>query len=188
MTIFKNRLTEQFLNSNNVVFTFLRSTVSSQISSWTDMILSFVFYAWVHLYPWLATALGAFVGGVVNCIMGYKFTFHAEGQAKRAVLVKFFLVWLGSMILNSWGTDFVFRVLQRWTWLETIGFKPDGYFAAARLGVSLVVSLAWNFLLQRIFVFRPTRFDATAIRIVSFFQPKHNFKPTRDVTDNTPTL
>lgn len=176
MTV-KNNIAKRFMDSDNIVFTFLRSTVSSQVSSWTDMILSFVFYAWLNLYPWLATALGAFAGGIVNCIMGYKFTFHADGQAKRAVLVKFFLVWLGSLILNSWGTEFVFHTLQKWTWLETIGFKPDGYFAAARLGVSLVVSLAWNFLLQRIFVFRPTRFDPTAIRIVDFFRPKHILKP-----------
>lgn len=169
---FNSKLGRRFLKSNNIAFTFLRSTISSQISSWTDMIMSFVFYAWVNLYPWLATALGAFIGGIVNCIIGYNFTFHATGVAKRAVLVKFFLVWLGSMILNSWGTDFVFRMLQKWTWLETIGFKPDGYFAAARLGVSLVVSLAWNFLLQRTFVFRPTRFDPTAVKIVNFFRLK----------------
>lgn len=165
-------LMNRFMQSNGIVFTFLRSTVSSQISSWTDMILSFVFYAWVHLYPWLATALGAFFGGVVNCVIGYKFTFHAQGQAIRAVMLKFFLVWLGSLILNSAGTEGLFRLLQSWTWLETIGFKPDGYFAAARLTVSLIVSLAWNFILQRWFVFSPTRFDATAIKIVDMIIPK----------------
>ncbi|MBD5325851.1 MAG: GtrA family protein [Bacteroides sp.] len=168
---------DKFLKSNGIVFTFLRSTVSSQISSWTDMILSFVFYAWVHLYPWLATALGAFFGGVVNCVIGYKFTFHAQGQNKRAVMFKFFLVWLGSLILNSGGTEALFHLLRRWHWLETLGFKPDGYFAAARLTVSLIVSLAWNFILQRWFVFSPTRFDSTAIRIVDSFIPQKIHKP-----------
>lgn len=165
------RVVEKFMKSDGVVFTFLRSTVSSQISSWTDMILSFAFYAWIHLYPWLATALGAFFGGVVNCIIGYKFTFHAQGQNKRAVMLKFFLIWLGSLILNSAGTEGLFRLLRAWTWLENIGFKPDGYFAAARLTVSLIVSLVWNFVLQRAFVFSPTRFDKTAIRIVDSIIP-----------------
>lgn len=165
---------DRFMNSNGIVFTFLRSTVSSQISSWTDMILSFVFYAWVHLYPWLATALGAFFGGVVNCIIGYKFTFHAQGQDKRAVMLKFFLIWLGSLILNSAGTEGLFHALRSWPWLEQLGFKPDGYFAAARLTVSLIVSLAWNFVLQRCFVFSPTRFDQTAINIVDWLIPTHH--------------
>ncbi len=166
----------KFITSNGIVFTFLRSTVSSQISSWFDMILSFVFYSWVHLYPWLATALGAFFGGVLNCIIGYRFTFHAQGQDKRAVLLKFFMIWLGSMILNSAGTEGLFHALRSWPWLEEIGFKPDGYFAAARLIVSGIVSLGWNFLLQRWFVFSPTRFDKTAIRIIDTLIPSHLIK------------
>lgn len=163
-----HKISNKFLNSNNVFFTFLRSTVSSQICSWTDMLLSFVLYAWVNLYPWLATALGAVVGGILNCIIGYRFTFHADGVSKKAVMVKFAMVWLGSVILNSWGTDALFHLLSRWTWLESIGFRPDGYFAAARLSVSLAVSLAWNFLLQRSFVYRANRFDPYAIRFVNF--------------------
>lgn len=163
----------KFLKSDNVFFTFIRSTVSSQICSWTDMILSFVLYAWVNLYPWLATALGAVAGGILNCIIGYRFTFHAEGVSKKAVIVKFSMIWLGSVILNSVGTELLFRVLRSWSWLESIGFKPDGFFAAARLIVSLIVSLAWNFLLQRKFVYRPNRFDPYAIRFVDGIMGRH---------------
>lgn len=160
-------ITNKFLKSDNVFFTFMRSTVSSQICSWTDMLLSFVLYSWLNLLPWLATALGSIAGGVLNCIIGYRFTFHAEGVSKRAVIVKYSIVWIGSLILNSWGTNALFYLLQRWTWLDSIGFKPDGYFAAARLIISLVVSLAWNFLLQRKFVYRPTRFDPYAIKFLN---------------------
>lgn len=171
MTSDKN-IIRKFLKSDNIFFTFLRSSVSSQISSWTDMAVSFALFAWVNLLPWLATACGAIAGGIVNCVVGYKFTYHADDVSKRAVMVKFILVWVGSLVLNTWGTDACYYLLQKWHWLESIGFKPDGYFAAARLAVSLAVSLAWNFVLQRNFVFRPNRFDPVAIKIVDFFRPK----------------
>ncbi len=162
----------KFLKSDHVVFTFIRSSISSQISSWTDMIVSFCMYAWVIGIAWLATAIGAVCGGIVNCIVGYKFTYHASGVSKRAVFVKFVMVWFGSLVLNSLGTEFLTKLLSGWSWLESLGFRPDGYFAAARLTVSLLVSILWNFLLQRAFVFRPTRFDATAIRLFEFFYRK----------------
>ena len=70
MTSEKN-IVSKFLKSDNIFFTFLRSSVSSQISSWTDMAVSFALFAWVNLLPWLATACGAIAGGIVNCIVGY---------------------------------------------------------------------------------------------------------------------
>ncbi|MDE6683234.1 MAG: hypothetical protein K2J87_07395, partial [Muribaculaceae bacterium] len=51
--------------------------------------------------------------------------------------------------------------------LIDMGFRPDGFFAAARLLTSLIVSLVWNFLLQRYFVFRNTSFDR---KIVDFLE------------------
>lgn len=172
MNIFK-KLGDNVLKNDNVVFTFIRSSISSQISSWTDMIVSFSMYAWVIPVAWLATAIGAVCGGIVNCIVGYKFTYHAKGVSKRAVAVKFIMVWFGSLLLNSVGTELLFRLFDGWHWLDTLGFTSDGCFAAARLLVSLIVSLAWNFLLQRTFVFRPNRFDPVAIRIVDTLMHRH---------------
>ena len=45
-----------------------------------------------------------------------------------------------------------------------MGLGDDAIFLAARLFVSLVVSLVWNFLLQRNFVFRQTRIDPYILR------------------------
>lgn len=161
---------DKMLKSDNILFTFLRSAVSSQTSGWVDMGASFVFFAWVHLTPFLSTAIGAVLGGVVNCVLNYKFTFRAAGSSWRAVIVKYILVWVGSLLLNSFGTQLLYHALGDMTWLESIGFKPDGYFAAARLIVSLLVSWFWNFVLQRYFVYRPSRFDPYAIKIADVFR------------------
>ncbi len=158
-------IADKLLKSDNIVFTYLRSIVSSQSASWIDMGLGFVLFAWVGLLPWLATAIGAVVGGTVNCIINYRFTFRASGCDWRAVVVKYAMVWLGSLALNSYGTQAVYALVSNWHWLETIGFRPDGYFAAARLFVSLMVSWFWNFALQRYFVYRPRRFDHFAVNL-----------------------
>ncbi len=166
------KIGNNLLTSDSLLPTFLRSVVSSQAASWTDMALSFVLFAWGNLVPWLATAIGAVAGGVVNCIINYKFTFHADGCPWRAVIVKYLMVWVGSVVLNAYGTDLLYSLLQKWTWLETIGFRDDGYFAAARLLVSLLVSWFWNFALQRRFVYRPTGFDPYAMRLTRIFTHK----------------
>ena len=55
---------DKFINGKGI-FTFLRSSVSSQIASWTDMGVCFVFYAWVFIgmgkdpmRSFMATAIG----------------------------------------------------------------------------------------------------------------------------------
>ena len=159
----------KLLKSNSLLPTFLRSGVSSQTSGFVDFCVSFASFAWLNLMPWLSTAIGAVAGGVVNCLINYKFTFRAQGLEWKAVVLKFFLIWAGSLILNSAGTQGVYMLIDGWHWLETIGFKPDGYYAAARLFVSLMVSWFWNFVMQRNFVYRRTKFDPTAVKIFNFF-------------------
>lgn len=163
-----SKLKNRFVYGGDNVTTFLRSTVSSQISSWTDMGTSFLLFALCHLAPWLSTAIGAVAGGIVNCSINYRFTFHASSLPVKAVVVKYALIWLGSLLLNVYGTEVVYYLLQHLNFLEQMGFKPNGYFAAARLGVSLIVSLFWNFLMQKNFVYVATRFDPYAIRFVNF--------------------
>jgi hypothetical protein len=94
----------------------------------------------------------------------------------KAVALKYFMVWTGSLLLNMYGTTGLATLLSHWDWLISIGFRPDGIFAAATLVASLVVSLAWNFVLQRNFVYRPTSFDHVAISIVNFFIPNQKNK------------
>lgn len=162
-------LGDTLLRSKSFVPTFLRSAVSSQASGLVDFVVCFVMFYWIfnkHL-SWLATGIGVVAGGIVNCIICYKFTFRAENCPWKAVVVKYALVWIGNLILNSAGTEGLYTLLKEWHILEELGFKPAGYFTAARLFMSLLVSWFWNFILQRNFVYRPSRFDPYAVRFMS---------------------
>lgn len=167
------KIGKDLMHSQSIVHTFLRSAVSSQAASWLDLGTGFVLFSFVHLAPWLSTGIGAVAGGILNCFLNYKFTFRAQECPWKAVIVKYTMVWIGSILLNAFGTQAVYYLLQHWTWLEHIGFRPDGYYAAARVGVSLIVSWAWNFMLQRTFVYRRRGFDNVAIKCVdSFLSPR----------------
>lgn len=167
LTTTLSKFGEKTVKSNNLFFTFLRSIVSSQCASWVDLGIGFVLFSWLGFSPAFATAIGALCGGVVNCIINYKFTFHADNVDWRAVIIKYAIIWLASALLNTFGTAGVYYLIEKWDWLETIGFKKDGYYAAARLFVSLMVSWFWNFPMQKYFVYSVTGFDKYGIK---FFQ------------------
>lgn len=167
------KISGKFINGGGI-FTFLRSSVSSQIASWIDMGVRMIFFAFVFreldgVYRSnLSVAVGAVVGGIVNGCINYKFTFHASGQDVRAVIVKYFIVWIVSLFFNMFGTTYCAMLLSRWKFLIHLGFSPDAIFAASTLTVSLIVSLAWNFLMQKNFVYkRVKRFDPGAIKMIN---------------------
>ena len=86
------------------------------------------------------------------------------------------------MLLNSYGTEAMFNLVQNWTWLQNLGLKEDWYFVGSRLFVSLMVSWFWNFALQRYFVYRRNPVDKYIVRILggkTVDQSKdNNNKPT----------
>ena len=150
---------DKLLKSNSLIITYLRSIVSSQCASWTDYIVFFLLAKLTGLTPFWATAAGAFCGGVVNCIINYKFTFRAEGCDWRAVVVKYAVVWTGSLLLNSFGTEWFYGLMSGWQWLCDLGLPQDVVLIGSRLFISLMVSWFWNFALQRYVVYRPMPFD-----------------------------
>ena len=185
------RMADKFLHGKGI-FTFLRSTVSSQLASWIDMGVCFVLYAFVFLplgdspmRSFVSTAIGLVAGGVVNCIVNYRFTFRADNCSIKAVAVKYLLIRAGSFVLNLVGTTLFDQLLQSLEIQKYLSWvKPDGIFAFARLSVSLVVSLAWNFILQKNFVYRPTAFDPYAIGLIDWFSPsKHKHKNTASTNE-----
>ena len=106
------------------------------------------------------------IGGGRSSELLHQLQVHLQG---RALLGK----GCCSQIFPDLGRQFpaLDHLLQHAGWLEHIGFKADGIFVFARLAVSLIVSLAWNFLLQKNFVYVYTRFDPFAIKFIDFITP-----------------
>ena len=171
------KFADNFVHSNSLAYTAMRSTLTSQASGWIDFAVGFAMFAWVGFQPVYATAVGAVAGGIFNCIVNFKFTYHKQNYRWDIVIVKFIMIWFGGLLLNSFGTQGLYWLLNKWEWLVTIGFKPDGFYTAARLATALIVSIFWNFLMQKNFVYKEVKFDATAMKIAKFFSPKLHKEP-----------
>lgn len=165
------KIANNLVHSENLAYTAIRSTISAQVAGWMDFATAFAMFSWVDIKPVFATAIGAVVGGLTNCVINYKFTYPNQACAWNIVIIKYFMVWFGALLLNSFGTQLLYGVLCKWEWLSSIGFKPDGFFTAARLTTALIVSVFWIFLLQKCFVYKPVSFDKYADRISHFIFP-----------------
>ena len=147
------------IHNDNLIFTFIRAQFSSALSALVDLSMrvfcySFLFYAFDEFYRSnTSVAIGAILGGIVQCCVNYKFTFHASGQNIKAIAFKFFLVFLGNILLNMYGTTFIFKTIISNNYLVE-SFTQDFIFACTTFAVAIIVSVIWNFPMQRYFVFR----------------------------------
>lgn len=142
---------------------------TSQVSAWVDFLTSFITFAWLSFAAGNAAAAGAIAGGVVNCTLNYRWTFRGSDCPVANVVVKYFMVWAGSLFLNAYGTEILTDICLESSLLNIWGFSEKLRFTIARLTVSFLVSVGWNLLLQRKFVYRYVKFDS----VLSIITTRH---------------
>lgn len=126
---------------------FARAQTSSVFSTACDFLTTAVLYRLIA-HVAFSTAAGAIVGGVVNCTINYLWTFRESLQSRRSVAFRYFLVWIGSIALNTYGTDTLVSHCSQW-------FDASlTIVMTAKAVVAVLVAVFWNFLLQKYFVYR----------------------------------
>ncbi len=90
--------------------------------------------------PFIATAFGAGCGGITNFFLGRSWIFESRRATRRSQAARYALTSAVGLCLNSAG--------------EYLGHDLLGLgYVLARAIVAVAVSLAWNFPMQRHFVF-----------------------------------
>ena len=120
--------------------TFAKAQVTAQVATLIDFALSLVLAEGLGMWYVTASFLGALSGGISNCAMNYRWVFPADGLGKKGVAARYFLVWAGSLLLNTGGT---------WLLTELSG----RHFIWAKIVVAVLVAVLWNYQLQRRYVF-----------------------------------
>lgn len=120
---------------------FAKAQASAQLATLVDYGLSLLLAEVFGVYYVVATVIGAFTGGLVNCIVNYRWVFGADGQKKKYVAAKYLMVWIGSILLNTLGTYLLTEYSGQ-------------HFIITRAIVSIGVAVLWNYQLQRLFVYR----------------------------------
>ncbi len=125
-----------------LVTSFFRYNVSAATATATDYSVLALCAEILGLDPVLSTFIGAIAGGTVAFLLGRNWTFlNKEGKISSQG-VKFFIVVGGSILLNTFGM-----------YIATQYFSL-GHYMIARIIVSVVIGVCYNFPMQRYFVFR----------------------------------
>lgn len=126
------------------MLTFGKAETSAIVASAVDFSLSFFLVQAVGTWYALASFFGALAGGIINCYVNYQWVFDKQEQRKPYLMLKYFVVWSISILLNTSGT---------WFFTELSGVN----FIIIKAIVAIIVAILWNYQMQRIFVFRNLR-------------------------------
>ena len=62
------------------IFMFLRAQLSAQMATIADFLVTILLVRLFDVYYVYATLAGAIYGGIVNCVINYKWTFKPKGK------------------------------------------------------------------------------------------------------------
>jgi putative flippase GtrA len=127
------------------LFVFGKAQVSAFFGGVVDYLVMIFFTEFFGIHYTISIAISGVVGAVVNFSLNRRWTFHAKELKYNLSRVKqmsrFILVLLNSIVLKSSGTFFFTRYVG-------IDYK------ISRIITDLIVSLLFNYTLQRHWVFR----------------------------------
>jgi putative flippase GtrA len=122
-----------------------RHQIASLISTVVDFSMMVLSVEMLGMRPVVATAVGATCGAVTNFQLGRHFTFRVGGERPAPQAARYALVSATSALLNTLG-EYILH--------DLLGVQ----YLGARAMVAVLVSVLWNFPLQRHFVFQaPSR-------------------------------
>lgn len=156
------------INTKKGFFTFLRAQFSSQISSQVDFLVSIICVNVFGIYYGNATLLGNVSGGVLNCFINYKWTFKAKGLNVTHVLIKFIIVWLGSILFNRQGTILFTELVMHHISVDGMPqIIVNNIFLVPKIVVSIIIGVVWNYNMQRYFVYKDRNFKKYLIKFIN---------------------
>lgn len=140
--------------TRGLVKEFGKAQVSSLIATSFDFgVTAIVFRLLDHVVA--STASGAIAGGIVNCVINYVWTFKGSQRSKTSVALRYVVVWTGSVLLNTFGTEFGVKAVTRiGSLLGNDCVQNLTLVLTVKAVVAVLVAVLWNFTMQKLFVYR----------------------------------
>jgi len=123
---------------------FFKAQLSAFVGGIADYVIMILLTEYAGIFYTYSIMISGILGAVVNFSLNRYWTFKSVDETKRAQLARFVFVVLGSIALKSSGT-----------YLITEYLKVD--YRISRLCIDAVVSLGFNFTLQKYWVFNKGR-------------------------------
>lgn len=119
---------------------FLKANLASLSASFFDYLVTILAVQVFGMNVVLASFVGNVFGGVLNFLLGRNWVFTARSSNGYTQAVKYLLVWVGNLLLNSCGM-YLFE-------------KAGLYYIVSKTITSLTVSFGYNYPLQKRYVFK----------------------------------
>ena len=126
------------------IVTFCKAETSAAVASAVDFAVTLILAELLGVWYGYATFIGALSGGVVNCSVNYRWVFTAQRMGKVQIAMRYLLVWVGSILLNTLFTYLV---------TEFVGIS----YIIAKVVVAVMVAILWNYKMQRSYVFASSK-------------------------------
>lgn len=120
---------------------FLRAQIASFSGTVVDFLTTLVSVEIFNVWYVAGNITGNICGGITNFYLGRNWVFQSKGKKVYIQGIKYIVVWLGSIMLNTSGVFVVTHYL---------GIN----YIISKVIVSLVVGFTYNYLLQNYFVFK----------------------------------
>lgn len=121
--------------------TFLKANVAATVASACDYVFTFVMVKFAGVDKVLACIGGTVAGGIINFLICRYWAFKVADGAMIQQGKKYFLTWIGNLVLNASGVYLLIHV-------------AGVDYMLAKVLISLTVALAYNYPLQKKYVFK----------------------------------
>jgi len=123
------------------MMTFLKVNIASIIASISDFGFTFFLKHVGDVDPILASILGTILGGIINFIIGRIWVFETTQKSFSEQGKKYFLIWVGNLLLNASGIYFLIKLL---------GVQ----YLIAKVITATTIAIGYNYPLQKGYVFK----------------------------------
>ncbi len=121
--------------------TFIKAQISSALSTAVDFTVTVLLKEVFDAYYVVAGIMGTICGGITNFLLGRNWTFASKEELVSVQAFRYLLVWVGNLVLNA---------LLLYICTDFIGIK----YWMSKVLASLIVGIGYNYVLQKVFVFR----------------------------------
>jgi len=128
-------------NKPRTITSFLRYNVIAILATATDFSIFIILSRKLAMWYVAATFISAVCGGVVSFVLNRNWAFMGKDGKLSKQAVRYFLVWNGSIFLNTMG---LFLLVETTHINEII----------SKIIVAIIVGVGFNFLMYKYFIFK----------------------------------
>ena len=120
---------------------FAKAQLASSVASFVDYCVTILCVELLGFWYLAGSCTGTIIGGLTNFSLGRNWVFKGGERERHIQLFRYFLVWTGYLLLATTGVYLLTH------------FGKFNYLVS-KLSVTLFLAIAYNYPLQKRFVFR----------------------------------